>query len=121
MSKQTHAERAAIIRERAKQANEHHARELSLYALHTSVVYNAVIIPTINSLRRHVKRGNYSKDAALVAWQHAANKAARLYISDYGGAFSVADRCAAAVALCEAEAECVFFGLNDQTAAPSLN
>ena len=120
MNKQTHAARAAYIRERAKQANEHDARELYLYALNTSGVYFGVIDPTINSLRRHVKRGNYSKDAALVAWQHAANKAAKLYISDYGGAFGVADRCAAAVALCEAETECVFFGLNDQAAAPSF-
>lgn len=97
MNKQTHAARAAYIRGRAKQANEHAARELYFYALNTS----GVIDPTINSLRRHVKRGNYSKDAALVAWQHAANKAAKLYISDYGGAFGAADRCAAAVALCE--------------------
>ena len=111
MNKQTHAERAASIRERAKQANKHNARELYLYALNTSVVYNAVIIPTINSLRRHVKRGDYSEAAALIAWQHVADKAARLYISDYGGAFSVADRCAAAVALCEAESEDI--GLND--------
>lgn len=108
-----HEERAAYIRERAKQANEHNARELYFYALNTSGVYFGVIVPTINSLRRHVKRGNYSEAAALVAWQHVADKAAKLYISDYGGAFIVADRCAAAVALCEAETECVFFGLND--------
>ena len=119
MSKQTHAERAAIIRERAKEANEHNARELELCTLNTSEIYFAVITPTIDSLRRHAKRGKYSEAAALVAWKNAADKAARLYMSIYGGkgqlvgdVFSVADRCAVAVTLCETEAENVFLGLN---------
>jgi hypothetical protein len=119
MSKQTHEERAVIIRERAKEANEHNARELELCAQNTSEIYFAVITPTIASLRRHAKRGKYSEAAALVAWKNAADNAARLYMSIYcgkgervGDVFSVADRCAVAVTLCETEAENVFFGLN---------
>jgi hypothetical protein len=120
MSKQTYEERAAIIRERAKDANEHNARELELCALNTHEMYFAVIDPTIKSLRRHVRRGKYSEAAALVAWKNAADRAARLYMSIYGGkgqrvgdVFSVADRSAVAVDLCETEAENVFFGLKD--------
>lgn len=119
MSKHTYEERAAIIRERAKEANEHNARELELCAMNTSEIYFAVITPTIDSLRRHARRGKFSEAAALVAWKTAADKAARLYMSIYGGkgqlvgdVFSVADRCAVAVTLCETEAEAVFFGLN---------
>lgn len=119
MSKQTYEERAAIIRDRAKEANEHNARELELCAQNTREIYFAVITPTIASLRRHAKRGKYSEAAALVAWKNAADKAARLYMGIYGGkgqrvgdVFSVADRCAVAVTLCESEAENVFFGLN---------
>ena len=117
MSKQTHEERAAIVRERANFANEQNARELELCAMNTSEIYFAVIEPTINSLRRHAKRGKYSEAAALVAWKNVADKAARLYMSIYGqrvgDVFSVADRCAVAVTLCETEAENVFFGLKD--------
>ena len=119
MSKQTYEERAAIIRERAKAAKEHNARELELCAMNTSEIYFAAIDPTIHSLRRHAGSGKYSEAAALVAWKNAADKAARLYMSIYGGkgqrvgdVFSVADRCAVAVTLAETEAENVFFGLN---------
>lgn len=119
MSKQTYTERAAIIRERAKEANEHNARELELCAQNTSDIYFAVIDPTIASLRRHAKRGKYSEAAALVAGSAQPTTPPRLYMSIYGGkgqrvgdVFSVADRCAVAVTLCEAEAENVFAGLN---------
>lgn len=121
MSKQTYAERAAAIRERAKYANEHNARRLYLNAQNTREIYFEVIMRTICKLRHRVRDGKYSGDIALIAWKEAADNAAQLYVCfGYGGKgqrmrdiFSVADRCAVAVALAKSEAEHVFFGLKD--------
>ena len=126
MSKQTYAERAAAIRERAKDANKHKARKLYLNAQNTNEIYFEVIKRTICKLRRRLCDGKYSGDIALIAWKEAADGAAQLYVCfGYGGkgqrmqdVFSVADRCAVAVALAKSEAKHVFFGLKDQPRAP---
>ena len=110
--------RAGIIEERAKDANEHNARELYLAALNTSEMYKAAVEPTVAALRRHARRGEYSEEGALVAWRNAADRLAHIYCRIYAGqdvvpgaVFSPADRCSVAVQLAHSERETVFFGL----------
>ena len=116
--------KAAAIRERAKEANEHEARELYIVSINTSEIYKSVVEPTINSLKRHAKRGKYSDAGAVVAWRNAADNLARVYCRIYAGrdvkpcdVFSVADRCAVAVMLSDSERETVFLGLSDRKEA----
>ena len=113
--------KAAVIRKRAKDANEHEARELYLASLNTSELYKGVVEPTINTLKRHAKRGEYSDAGAVVAWRNATDNLARIYCRIYAGrdvkpcdVFSVADRCAVAVMLADSEKETVFFDLSDR-------
>jgi hypothetical protein len=107
-------EKAAQIRTRAKEANEHEANELYLAALNTSEMYNAHVWPTIKALSRHMRRGNYSEAGAVVMWRYAVDNLARAYCRIYCGAgvkigdvFSVSDRCAVAVMLADSELETV--------------
>jgi hypothetical protein len=107
-------EKAAQIRARAKEANEHEANELYLAALNTSEMYNAHVLPTVKALSRHMRRGNYSEAGAVVMWRYAVDNLARAYCRIYCGAgvkigdvFSVADRCAVAAMLADSERETV--------------
>ena len=72
-------ERAAQITTRAAEANEHNARELYLTAVNTREIYDRVIVPTTKALVRHIRRGDYTKDGAIIAWRNAADAAARMY------------------------------------------
>jgi len=110
----SYEEKAAQIRERAKEANEHNANELYLAALNTSEMYDAHVLPTVKALARHMRRGNYSDAGAVVMWRYAVDNLARAYCRIYCGAgvkivdvFSVADRCAVAVMLADNERETV--------------
>lgn len=110
----SYEEKAAQIRTRAKEANEHEANELYLSALNTREMYDAHVLPTVKALSRHMKRGNYSEAGAVVGWRYAVDNLARAYCRIYCGAgvkigdvFSVADRCAVAVMLADSERETV--------------
>lgn len=107
-------EKAAQIRMRAAGANEHNARELYLAALNTSEMYHAHVLPTVKTLLRHMRRGNYSDAGAVVMWRYAVDSLAQAYCRIYcgegvkiGDVFSVADRCAVAVMLADGERETV--------------
>ena len=103
------------IARKAKDANEHEAHELYLYAINTAELYHRLVDPTTKSLARHAKRGNYDMKRAVVAWKRVADETAKLYAkdfaheSDWNRIFSVADRCAAAIHLEDAERENVFW------------
>ena len=107
-------EKAAQIRSRAKEANEHEANELYLAALNTSEMYDAHVRQTVKALSRHMRRGNYSEAGAVVMWRYAVDNLARAYCRIYcgegvkiGDVFSVADRCAVAVMLADSKRETV--------------
>ena len=109
-------ERAAQITTRAAEANEHNARELYLAAVNTREIYDRVIVPTTTALVRHIRRGDYTKDGAIIAWRNAADAAARMYCAIYCGTgvrvdsvFGVADRCACALELVGQEREAAEF------------
>ena len=103
------------IAEKAKDANEHEAYELYLYAINTAEPYHRLVDPTTKSLARHAKRGKYDKKRAVVAWKRVVDETAKLYAkdfaheSDWNRTFSVADRCVVALLREDAERENVFW------------
>ena len=106
------------MKEKARDANEHQARELYLYALNTAEPYHALVEPTIAALKRHAKRGGYDTGRAVVAWKRVADEMAKRYAREYSHyrdwncIFTVADRCAVALRLEDGERENVFYGIN---------
>ena len=109
------------IRTRAKDANEYEARELYLYSLNTAEPYHKMVEPTISSLRRHAKRGDYDSDSALLLWKRVADYMAKEYCRMYCGkdqrwfvVFTVEDRCRCAVDLENGEKENVFYKLSKE-------
>ena len=109
------------IRTRAKNAGEHEARELYLFSLNTAEPYHKMVEPTISSLRRHAKRGDYDSDFALLSWKRVADYMAKEYCRMYCGkdqpwfsVFTIEDRCRCAVDLEDSEKETVFYELKEE-------
>lgn len=91
----------------------HEARELYLWMEYTAEVYEQVVKPTVKTLARHNRRGDYSTAKAVVAWHRGADCAAKLYAKTFGckqdwsKMFSVLDRKQCAAYLEETERESV--------------
>ena len=62
------------------------AHELYFYATNTSWIHYGYIVPTIATLARHMRRGEYSKEKACKAWEHVATWAAKHYCREYASA-----------------------------------
>ena len=77
------------------------ARELTLYTENNALVYQRSILPVLNSLKKHIKRGVYDREKAIIAFYHVATDGSREYARDFGYSFSVRDRYTAAVDLLE--------------------
>lgn len=92
------------------------ARELVLYADNTSRVYFNSILPTIENLRRKVKRGTYDKQKAVKAFGYVAEYAAKEYAREFATPeqwhviFNAATRRAAAAELLETNTEQIVEG-----------
>ena len=74
------------------------SRELMLYAVNTGDLYRRYIVPAVNNLHRHYKRGQFDQDKAIDAFYPIATAAAKMYcrefarIEDAPQVFSVTDR-----------------------------
>ena len=78
------------------------SRELTLFATNTYSLYVSRALPIIANLRKKIAKGTYDPTLALKAWQYLADDAAKLYVKEFGGSFTKADRieCAAELAEC---------------------
>lgn len=75
------------------------SRELFVYAINNGTTYNKAIIPTLENLKRHCKRGNYDTERAIDAWYRVATIESNEYKKDFGYSFGVGDRFTVAVEL----------------------
>lgn len=75
------------------------SRELFLYSVNDGATYNRVIIPTLESLKKHCKRGDYDTQRAIDSWYRVATIESNEYKKDFGYSFSVGDRFTVAVEL----------------------
>lgn len=73
------------------------SRELVTYATNIGTLYESMITPVINSLRKKYKAGIYNKDRAIDIYYRIATEASRMYFKEFGYSFSVRDRYTAAV------------------------
>ena len=72
------------------------AHELALFAMNSSELYRQRAVPIVKALKRKVADGSYDAALAVKAWRHMADHAAKVYVRQWGGVFSVATREAAA-------------------------
>lgn len=87
-------------------ANQTHVRELVLYTVNDGDLYCKYTQPILNNLAKHIKRGKYDQNKALIAWKHLADAAAKQYSKGYDSPiFSLADRKATALELADYYAE----------------
>lgn len=88
------------------------SRELFLYTVNNGTTYNSTIIPTLENLKRHCKRGNYDTERAIDAWYRVATIESNEYKKDFGYSFSVGDRFTVAVELEKYYREEIFESIN---------
>lgn len=88
------------------------SRELFLYTVNNGTTYSMAIIPTLNNLKKHCKRGNYDTERAIDAWYRVANIASNEYKKDFGYSFGVGDRFTVAVELEKYHREEIFESIN---------
>ena len=67
------------------------SRELFLYATNNRETYN-LVIPVINNLKKHYKKGYYNAEKAIKSYYRIAHYASNLYFRDFGYKFSVTDK-----------------------------
>ena len=72
------------------------SRELFLYATNNRETYN-LVIPVINNLKKHYKKGVYNAEKAIKSYYRIAHYASNLYYRNFGYKFTVADKKRAAI------------------------
>ena len=88
------------------------SRELLLYTINDGTTYKKAIIPTLENLKKHCKRGNYDVERAIDSWYRVATIESNEYKKDYGYSFSVGDRFTVAVELEKYYREEIFESIN---------
>lgn len=71
-------------------------RELVLYADNDGTLYQQSAVPIMKNLTRKWRKGVYDSELAAKLWLYHATRAAKNYAQEFGYAFSVQDRKAAA-------------------------
>jgi len=59
------------------------ARELELYTENTRRIYDRCTMPTVESLKRKARKGQYNKEKAVKAWEYVAEAAAKEYSREF--------------------------------------
>lgn len=77
-------------------ADEDAVRELVLYADNDGTLYQQSAVPIMKNLTRKWRKGVYDSELAAKLWLYHATRAAKNYAQEFGYAFSVQDRKAAA-------------------------
>jgi hypothetical protein len=82
------------------------ARELQLYAENSFTVYQRILHPVIENLKKKIEKGIFDKEKAVKAFEHVADFAAQQYHKEFGAAlvpwyhiFDKATRRACAIAM----------------------
>lgn len=73
------------------------SRELYLYASNSAKVYHNSIIPAVKNLKKHLSKGQYNTEKAIVSFFHVMTAASDLYFREFGYKFTVTERYTAAV------------------------
>ena len=76
--------------------DEDAVRELVLYADNDGALYQQSAVPIMKNLTRKWRKGVYDSELAAKLWLYHATRAAKNYAQEFGYAFSVRDRKAAA-------------------------
>lgn len=76
--------------------DEDAVRELVLYADNDGALYQQSAVPIMKNLTRKWRKGVYDSELAAKLWLYHATRAAKNYAQEFGYAFSVQDRKAAA-------------------------
>ena len=84
------------------------SRELALYTINTGEIYRSQTSSIINALAKRVKKGNFDRTLAVVAFENVARVGAQRYAKEFSGPdfpwhqmFSVEDRKLAAEEMLE--------------------
>lgn len=80
----------------AEEKDEDAVRELVLYANNDGTLYQQSAVPIMKNLTRKWRKGVYDSALAAKLWLYHATRAAKNYAQEFGYAFSVQDRKAAA-------------------------
>lgn len=88
------------------------SRELFLCTINNGTTHSKAIIPVLENLKKHCKRGNYDTEKAIDAWYRVATIASNEYKKDFGYSFSVGDRFTVAVELEKCYREEIFESIN---------
>lgn len=80
----------------AEEEDEDAVRELVLYADNDGTLYQQSAVPIMKNLTRKWRKGVYDSELAAKLWLYHATRAAKNYAQEFGYAFSVQDRKAAA-------------------------
>jgi len=64
--------------------NTNEATELELYAANDSQFYFAYVVPTLDNLAKHLKRGIFNRDLAERSFLRVATQAAKHYTLEHG-------------------------------------
>jgi hypothetical protein len=62
----------------------HEATELYLFIMNTEVIYNHILKPIVNSLKKKAAKGIYDSNRAIDAYYIVATEAAKRYGKYYG-------------------------------------
>lgn len=73
------------------QADTDAARELVLWATSDRAFYLATVTPTARALAKKVAAGTFDASRAAVAWEHAADQAARAYTKEFASQIEAGD------------------------------
>ena len=73
------------------------ADELFLTDKNDGDLWDRHVIPILNNLRKHYKKGRYDKDKAVDAWYRYMTVVSNQYFKSFGYRFSVTERFTAAV------------------------
>lgn len=67
------------------------ANELNSFAVNCGELYLQRLLPTFKNLERKMVKGIYNPALAVKVFKYSADQAAKLYVAEYGGSFSVQD------------------------------
>lgn len=95
--------------------------ELLLYATNDGRLYDRMISPVIDSMRKKASMGSYDGEKAVDAYYRIACEAAKMYNKEFGRSFSVGDRYTAAVGMEQFYKENVFYELQKREARADGN
>ena len=84
------------------------SRELELYVVNCGKMYETIIVPTIENLKKKVAKGIFDKEKAVDSFYRVATVGSDNYYKDFGHKFSVTERFTVATDLVEYYEDMIF-------------